>query len=82
MSDLRERILNIMSTVFEIDPAKISEDDGPGVIENWDSLKHMTLVIALEEEFGVRFRDELIEQLLSLKLIEVILQESFDKKTA
>ena len=76
MNDLKKRIRDVMSAVFAIDPTEIAEDAGPGVIENWDSLRHMTLVLALEEEFNIRFQDEMIEQLLSLKLIELILKES------
>lgn len=80
MNDIKKRIRDIMSAVFKIDPGEISEDAGPGIIENWDSLRHMTLVLALEEEFNIRFMDEMVEQLLSLKLIELILREALEKE--
>jgi acyl carrier protein len=80
MNDFKKRIRDVMAAVFEIGPAEIEEDAGPGVIENWDSLRHMTLVLALEEEFNIRFPDEMIEQLLSWRLIELILKEALEKE--
>lgn len=82
MTDLKKRIRDVMSSVFEIDHSKIDENAGPGVIEKWDSLRHMTLVLALEDEFGIRFPDEMVEQLLSLKLIELILKEVLETERA
>lgn len=70
MSDLREKILGVMSVAFEINLADIPANAAIGAIEKWDSLKHMKLVILLEEEFDIRFPDDLIEHLTSLDLIE------------
>jgi acyl carrier protein len=44
-------------------------------VEQWDSLRHMNLVVALEEEFRVRFTDQQIDELLSLRLILLTLKE-------
>lgn len=70
-----ERICKVMGAVFGIDPAAISDEATPGNIEQWDSLRHMNLVLALEDEFGVRFRDDQVEQLISFRLIEFSLHE-------
>jgi len=61
--------------VFEIPIDQISEDSSPDTIESWDSLKHMNLVIALEEEFDCQFSDSEILDLLSYKLIMIILND-------
>ena len=49
----KERIKNVMSAVFEIPEEQIKDNSSPDTIESWDSLKHMNLIIALEEEFEV-----------------------------
>ena len=49
------RIKTVMSAVFNLDVNTISRISSPDNIENWDSLKHMNLIIALEEEFGIEF---------------------------
>lgn len=70
-----ERIFSVMSAVFGVDRSKLGEGAAPGTVEQWDSLRHMNLVLALEEEFGVRFAEDQIEQLMSFPLIELSLRE-------
>jgi acyl carrier protein len=36
---------------------EISDDDGPGTVEGWDSLSHVRLIHALETRFAVRLPD-------------------------
>jgi acyl carrier protein len=64
-----------MAAVFGIDASAIDEQASPGSIEQWDSLRHMNLVLALEEEFGVRFSEEQIEQMLGFQLVRATLRE-------
>jgi len=47
----------------------------PDTIESWDSLHHLSFVVALEQEFGVQFSPEEIEQLLSIELTAALLEE-------
>ena len=72
---ITERIRNVMAVVFGIDVITISDEASQGNIEQWDSLRHMNLVLALEEEFDIRFRDDQMEQLISFRLIELNLSE-------
>lgn len=72
---LSNRICAVMGAVFGIDPSAISDEATPGNIEQWDSLRHMNLVLALEDEFGIRFPDEQVEQLISFRLIELSVRE-------
>jgi acyl carrier protein len=72
---IEERIKNVMSAVFEIAVNKFDEDSSPDNIESWDSLNHMKLVVALEEEFNVQFTDVDITELINMKLIIAVLLE-------
>ena len=63
------RIKQVMSNVFNLDINSINSMSSPDNIENWDSLKHMNLVIALEEEFKVEFDDEEIADSMNCALI-------------
>ena len=69
----KERIKNVMSAVFEIPEEQIKNDSSPDTIESWDSLKHMNLIIALEEEFEVEFTDNEIFELMNYTLIKSII---------
>ena len=70
---VEDRIKSIMSTVFEIPEEQIKDNSSPDTIESWDSLKHMNLIIALEEEFEVEFTDNEIFELMNYTLIKSII---------
>jgi acyl carrier protein len=70
-----EKIKQVMSAVFEIPIELINDDSSSDNIENWDSLRHLNLILALEEEFNVIIPDEEVGNLLNFKLIELILNE-------
>jgi len=58
---MESRIKRVMGNVFNIDVDSVNNDSSPDNIRNWDSLKHMNLIVALEEEFEVEFDDEEID---------------------
>ena len=70
---LEDRIKNIMSAVFEITEEHIKDNSSSDTIESWDSLKHMNLIIALEEEFEVEFTDNEIFETMNYTLIKSII---------
>ena len=75
MNDLENRIKGVMSVVFEIKAETINDDSSPDNISNWDSLKHMMLIGALEDEFEIYFSNEEMMELLNFKLINIIIKE-------
>ena len=69
---VEDRIKNVMSAVFEIPVNQIKDNSSTDTIESWDSLKHMNLVVALEEEFKIELTDdEIIEMMNYLLIIEI-----------
>lgn len=66
---MKERVFQTVSQIFGIPLEEIDEQSSPETIGSWDSLKHMNLVLALEEEFGVKFTDEEIMSMVSVELI-------------
>ena len=77
MENIEKKLKNVFSVVFELDPTFINENSSPDNIDNWDSLKHMMLISALEEEFDIQFSDQEMLELLNYKLIKHILTEKF-----
>lgn len=69
------KIKQVMSAVFEIPVESISDDASSDNIENWDSLRHLNLILALEEEFGVSIPDEEVGNLVNYKLIELVIND-------
>jgi len=66
---LKKRVFLIISNVFDYPLEKIDEKSSPDTIESWDSLNHMKLILALEEEFKVEFSDDQIVDMLNVSLI-------------
>ena len=71
---MEQEIRNIMASVFRRDLSQIGEDASPDTIDTWDSLGHMKLIVALEDEFGVSFTDDEIPEMLNYKLVVATLR--------
>ena len=69
------KIKQVMSLVFEVPLESIADDASSDNIENWDSLRHLNLILALEEEFGVSIPDEEVGNLINYKLIELVIND-------
>ena len=64
-----------MAVVFGVDQSEITADSSMDTIEKWDSLKHMKMIMALEQEFEVMFDDEDVVEMLSVPLIIIAIKE-------
>jgi len=59
LAELRE----IMLDVFDIDDLELSDATTAEDVEEWDSLSHVRLVVAVERKFGFKFKNSEIESL-------------------
>jgi acyl carrier protein len=75
MENKKVKILEVMSSVFEVELTSLNEDSSIDNIENWDSIRHLNLILALEEEFNITIPDEEVGDLVNYKLIELIVNE-------
>jgi acyl carrier protein len=75
-----DTLKDVMATVLEIAADSISDDTSMDTVEAWDSIKHMNLVLAIEEEFGVSIPDEDAANITSYPLIRLVLNEQLKGK--
>lgn len=54
--ELLERLNNVFRDVFDDDDIVVDENTTADDIEDWDSIEHITLIGAVEDEFGMRFK--------------------------
>jgi acyl carrier protein len=54
-SAILEKLNGIFTDVLDNDDIKISETSTANDIEEWDSLNHIQLVVAIEKSFKVKF---------------------------
>jgi acyl carrier protein len=73
--EVETRASAILSEVFGLDPDEIGPDTSRDTVENWDSLGHLTLVLALEEEFEIQLDDEETGAAVSFELITALVRD-------
>ncbi len=76
--NIEQRIKEIMSVVFECDITDITEESSPDNLANWDSIRAMNLVVALEEAFDIELEDEEIADMLNYQLIVHTIKEKVE----
>lgn len=74
MENIKDRLFTVMIDVLQVDESKINIDTSPETIKEWDSLKHMLLLMAIEEEFEFRFTDDEMTQCISVESIMSVLK--------
>jgi len=55
MSDFDERIQTVFREVFDKDDLVIYREMQAKDVEGWDSLNHITLIMAIEDAFKIKF---------------------------
>lgn len=63
------RFREVIAAVLGVDAGAISDSDSPRTLPQWDSVTHLSLLLALEEEFGVQFSPDEMAQLSTIGLI-------------
>ncbi len=72
---MEKRIYSIVSRVLKVPLKAIDESSSPDTIETWDSLCHLQLVLALEEEYSLQFSVDEIGALQTVGTIVAIIRE-------
>ena len=75
MLDLNKRIKLIMSQVFDLHEDIIKDDSSTTSLDEWDSMNHMNLIVALEEEFKCEFDEDDIENMVNFKIMKSIIEK-------
>jgi acyl carrier protein len=70
-----EQVRNVASDIFGVPADKVTADSSPETIENWDSMQHLNLVLAIEEKFGVQLEPEDIEKMKNIGAIAALVEK-------
>lgn len=69
------RVEGLLAEVLQISPANITDDLTMKDVDVWDSLKHMELVVSLEEHFRLQLSFDEIVAMQSVREIKRVLRE-------
>ncbi len=53
--EIYERLNEVFRDVFDDENIEVNENTTSADIEDWDSLEHINLIVAVENEFGIKF---------------------------
>jgi acyl carrier protein len=70
-----DRLRQTVAEVLGVNPYLLSEESSPSTVSSWDSLGHLNLVIALEEEFEVNLSAEEVLAMRNMGTIRRILHQ-------
>jgi acyl carrier protein len=71
-----ERLKQVVAAVLDCAPGDLDDAVSRDTFANWDSLRHMNLIMALEEEFGVVIGDDDADAMTSYAEIRRIVASS------
>ncbi len=74
--DLDNRLKDFLASQFKVERESISEDLSFGDLPQWDSLGHMSLMAAFENQFGVEVNADAIADLVNYNAILKFLKKS------
>jgi acyl carrier protein len=65
---------DVLAAVLEVPVAEMNDDVGPATHDTWTSIKHLQLIVALEDEYGVALTRQEIRSIRSVGDIRRILR--------
>jgi len=77
-AEIYERLTQTLRDVFDDESLVATPELTAHDVKEWDSVNHITLVVAIEEEFGVKFKTAELEKMKNVGQMA----EAIEKKTA
>ena len=54
-NEIYEKLNGIFVDVLDLDEVELTDETSANDIEEWDSLSHIQLIVAIEKEFKIKF---------------------------
>ena len=71
---IEQQLRNVLSAVLKVEPDSIGDLSSMHTIASWDSLQHMILMVALEEEFGITIPEDVAAQATSFIALKGVVE--------
>ncbi len=71
--EIYRRVTKIMRDVFDDDTLVATPDMTANDVKEWDSVNHISFVISIEQEFGIKFKTAEVEKMKNVgQMVEQI----------
>ena len=75
--EVYERLNAVFADVFDDEELTVNDETTAADVDGWDSLVHITLIDAVEEEFDISFDMKTIVKLKNVgEMVDVIMEEA------
>ena len=72
---MHDKLTEIVSELFDLNPTSVRDELTPEDVELWDSLNHLRLITAVEQEFAIRLSTGDIESITSLAVLRALIEQ-------
>ena len=76
---MNDEVKSIMAFVFRTKVENITEDLKQKDVNFWDSLRHLNLVVELEEKFGISFEPEEIAEMITFNKVIYFINQKLNQ---
>lgn len=63
----------LVAAVLAVPVTSVTDEDGPATLPEWTSLRHLELVVTLEEAYGVSFAFEEVRSVPTVGALRAVL---------
>ncbi len=71
---MTDKVCRVVATIMGVPAGGVNEDSSPASLPAWDSLRHMKLILAIEEAFGLQLADDEIVSMTNVRSIVALLE--------
>ena len=75
--EVYERLNTVFQDIFDDEELTVKDETTAADVDGWDSLNHIALIDAVEEEFGIKFGMKTVVKLKNVgEMVDVILEKT------
>lgn len=75
-----DELTKVFEEVFDQSGLKLSPETTANDIEGWDSMSHVTMLMAVEEHFGIEFKPYEIANLVNVGALIALVEKKLAQK--
>ncbi len=76
-AEVFEKLNEVFQDVFDDEDITVGEETTSADIEDWDSLEHINLVVAVEKAFGIKFNMGEVNTMKNVgAMVDIILERA------
>jgi acyl carrier protein len=74
-----DKLRSVVAAMLDLDPVSVGPTTSTDTVDQWDSVRHMNLIIALESAFDITIPDEDVATLTSYPIIKAVVEEQLSR---